>query len=112
MIRRPPRSTLFPYTTLFRSFIETEYADVPVFGLHRSKSLSLELLKRLAFGRVRYACERVISGVLEVLGVERRSEAGTGFIVTYVCVHLHKSPTLLYAEQSQRVWCRGCRTQS
>src|SRR2546426_7759410 len=22
MIRRPPRSTLFPYTTLFRSFIE------------------------------------------------------------------------------------------
>src|SRR3712207_8838299 len=25
MIRRPPRSTLFPYTTLFRSF--SEYAD-------------------------------------------------------------------------------------
>src|SRR2546426_2040670 len=24
MIRRPPRSTLFPYTTLFRSFIELE----------------------------------------------------------------------------------------
>src|SRR5256885_6174912 len=24
MIRRPPRSTLFPYTTLFRSFTETE----------------------------------------------------------------------------------------
>src|SRR3712207_8966003 len=26
MIRRPPRSTLFPYTTLFRSF--GDYADV------------------------------------------------------------------------------------
>src|SRR2546430_7886994 len=25
MIRRPPRSTLFPYTTLFRSFVD-EYA--------------------------------------------------------------------------------------
>src|SRR3712207_9529873 len=25
MIRRPPRSTLFPYTTLFRSFIGPEY---------------------------------------------------------------------------------------
>src|SRR3989442_12334046 len=24
MIRRPPRSTLFPYTTLFRSFIDTD----------------------------------------------------------------------------------------
>src|SRR5258708_25175801 len=23
MIRRPPRSTLFPYTTLFRSFLQT-----------------------------------------------------------------------------------------
>src|SRR5438477_9083002 len=26
MIRRPPRSTLFPYTTLFRSLREMEYA--------------------------------------------------------------------------------------
>src|SRR2546430_8233810 len=29
MIRRPPRSTLFPYTTLFRSYIST--------GLHQHK---------------------------------------------------------------------------
>src|SRR5689334_24664797 len=27
MIRRPPRSTLFPYTTLFRSERETQIAD-------------------------------------------------------------------------------------
>src|SRR3712207_7060922 len=27
MIRRPPRSTLFPYTTLFRSFVGTIYED-------------------------------------------------------------------------------------
>src|SRR2546425_8817874 len=27
MIRRPPRSTLFPYTTLFRSLIEITEAD-------------------------------------------------------------------------------------
>src|SRR3712207_7212444 len=26
MIRRPPRSTLFPYTTLFRSAVEHEHA--------------------------------------------------------------------------------------
>src|SRR2546421_5956482 len=32
MIRRPPRSTLFPYTTLFRSALQSEFAgDV----LHR-----------------------------------------------------------------------------
>src|SRR5215203_2902970 len=38
MIRRPPRSTLFPYTTLFRSILESTVADrqplrVAVIGL-------------------------------------------------------------------------------
>src|SRR5256885_4461096 len=28
MIRRPPRSTLFPYTTLFRSLLEREQSHV------------------------------------------------------------------------------------
>src|SRR2546430_3807660 len=35
MIRRPPRSTLFPYTTLFRSLIEIFHglaAEFPVLG--------------------------------------------------------------------------------
>src|SRR5438270_4244859 len=30
MIRRPPRSTLFPYTTLFRSNLEVLYSRVPL----------------------------------------------------------------------------------
>src|SRR5260221_7927349 len=29
MIRRPPRSTLFPYTTLFRSRVDADADDVP-----------------------------------------------------------------------------------
>src|SRR3712207_7148437 len=29
MIRRPPRSTLFPYTTLFRSRVPIFFGDVP-----------------------------------------------------------------------------------
>src|SRR5258708_18533492 len=29
MIRRPPRSTLFPYTTLFRSVIKPQLRNVP-----------------------------------------------------------------------------------
>src|SRR5256885_3662181 len=28
MIRRPPRSTLFPYTTLFRSLLESQLAQL------------------------------------------------------------------------------------
>src|SRR3712207_7324390 len=30
MIRRPPRSTLFPYTTLFRSRVSTFYHECPL----------------------------------------------------------------------------------
>src|SRR3989442_7266923 len=30
MIRRPPRSTLFPYTTLFRSLKNTGGSDIPL----------------------------------------------------------------------------------
>src|SRR5438445_6818328 len=29
MIRRPPRSTLFPYTTLFRSIVDLPHPDSP-----------------------------------------------------------------------------------
>src|SRR5258708_18554059 len=36
MIRRPPRSTLFPYTTLFRSWIQAYFAQR---GLRRPLSL-------------------------------------------------------------------------
>src|SRR2546425_9489871 len=37
MIRRPPRSTLFPYTTLFRSYIRT-------LGLRRAAEKDWEVL--------------------------------------------------------------------
>src|SRR5215475_9220049 len=33
MIRRPPRSTLFPYTTLFRSTLRPENCTVPARGI-------------------------------------------------------------------------------
>jgi len=33
MIRRPPRSTLFPYTTLFRSIAINKDAEAPIFQL-------------------------------------------------------------------------------
>src|SRR5438034_6498641 len=36
MIRRPPRSTLFPYTTLFRSRDAAERKDRPVVAIGRT----------------------------------------------------------------------------
>src|SRR5947208_5090085 len=38
MIRRPPRSTLFPYTTLFRSGLSTAVGDEGGFAPHLSSA--------------------------------------------------------------------------
>src|SRR5260370_26211766 len=53
MIRRPPRSTLFPYTTLFRSIL--------VFD-HFHRHLKLDLLARFAFSQSIFSSQ--ISGNL------------------------------------------------
>src|SRR3712207_7040937 len=52
MIRRPPRSTLFPYTTLFRS-------------RHRNYKLALRLSQHLTQGRTE---TQLVGGVVEVGG--------------------------------------------
>src|SRR5256884_6318903 len=41
MIRRPPRSTLFPYTTLFRSLLEEAGRTSPSRRAHRAGALRL-----------------------------------------------------------------------
>src|SRR6266481_5906354 len=71
MIRRPPRSTLFPYTTLFRSGRQ----DV----LGRRREAAIDLDEMLAVDRVVYGLahlqlvERRHPGVHEVVvGVRRR----------------------------------------
>src|SRR5438105_12331933 len=42
MIRRPPRSTLFPYTTLFRSYPGFAGPDAPRVGLYRSYTAPID----------------------------------------------------------------------
>src|SRR2546426_7302796 len=52
MIRRPPRSTLFPYTTLFRSRKPAPASAVPV-GIAGPRTLCRPLcLRRDSFSRV------------------------------------------------------------
>src|SRR3712207_6997000 len=50
MIRRPPRSTLFPYTTLFRSNVVTQNID----GLHQRSGIAPEHVIEL-HGNATYA---------------------------------------------------------
>src|SRR3712207_7326641 len=50
MIRRPPRSTLFPYTTLFRS--QRKHLRVQLIYLFRYMAAVQELLRRVRKGQL------------------------------------------------------------
>src|SRR2546422_5982023 len=67
MIRRPPRSTLFPYTTLFRSAPERlTFSNGKVFF----ESRSLSFAEAIAFAEEKF-------GTLGAVGSYKRSEEHT-----------------------------------
>src|SRR5689334_24742535 len=57
MIRRPPRSTLFPYTTLFRSLFESFNAD------DRARKFAVALVEGVECERA--ALDKHLAGALE-----------------------------------------------
>src|SRR3712207_7898611 len=73
MIRRPPRSTLFPYTTLFRSngstqlFQALEGGADPLCGCLRSTSL-LQLINPMT-----HRATHTVNAVLPLAHVDRKS---------------------------------------
>src|SRR5206468_5976454 len=52
MIRRPPISTLFPYTTLFRSFFDLVIGKILTSRLSLSKHLAHNLGNLLLLGKI------------------------------------------------------------
>src|SRR3712207_7838056 len=71
MIRRPPRSTLFPYTTLFRSAILADGAVEAARRLVGGLDL-LDLLHR----QVEHARELLVAGLVAELHRELTRDAG------------------------------------
>src|SRR2546421_11320235 len=73
MIRRPPRSTLFPYTTLFRSLrarvasalLERAAAGAALLVVTHDLAFAAETLERaLVLDRGRLACDEPLAGLL------------------------------------------------
>src|SRR2546427_13268017 len=81
MIRRPPRSTLFPYTTLFRSSL----ADLRIVGTHR-RGNHHDVRAAHLFGAMAF----VDGGaqVAQPLGDDRRLQVGAGDAVAQREQHL------------------------
>src|SRR3712207_7118775 len=80
MIRRPPRSTLFPYTTLFRSETGREFRlmEPPGGGdsdttVSREEALRRERQRQLAFGVTSYAWSEEGDTLLVPLRGDRKS---------------------------------------
>src|SRR5688572_32755779 len=64
MIRRPPRSTLFPYTTLFRSTREPgDHAGPPVVGPIRNRARGDERAQHQRHGAEQVEQWRPVDGV-------------------------------------------------
>src|SRR5256885_11166715 len=90
MIRRPPRSTLFPYTTLFRSLHRDSRGRIDSAGgneagFHRLVEALLPVSALvLALGRgesARHAGPHVGHGLLPVLGVLLEQSLATDFLL-------------------------------
>src|SRR5260370_5418295 len=72
MIRRPPRSTLFPYTTLFRSRIERLACD------------DLAVLRHRQLGPHRQHAVRFEARIDTLHGQQRRSEEHTSELQSHL----------------------------
>src|SRR3712207_7689126 len=75
MIRRPPRSTLFPYTTLFRSRENLEmgaYHRNDRDGIRRDMDRVFELFPRLQ-ERVKQEAGTMSGGEQQMLAIDRKS---------------------------------------
>src|SRR2546422_4848194 len=69
MIRRPPRSTLFPYTTLFRSLVSNMFTNLNLTDMETCyKLVRADLLKRLPLTAERFGIEVELTARLAQAG--------------------------------------------
>src|SRR3712207_8914473 len=94
MIRRPPRSTLFPYTTLFRSFLKSIQSEDQY---EAAKTVLLELMMHTPD-----TPDNPYNGLMDFLGYLIRSEEHTSelqsrqYLVCRLLLEKKKKNHLMY----------------
>src|SRR5256885_15905548 len=80
MIRRPPRSTLFPYTTLFRSAFHDETGRLNVDVMNIISNDGSNKLNRSRKARVSYKVQRTINASLNAATSTRAVSSNPNFV--------------------------------
>src|SRR5690349_24184800 len=93
MIRRPPRSTLFPYTTLFRSS-NTNYASWRAFPFEILGIASLAILWLMAVSSQDRKSTRLNSSHVEISYAVFCLKKKKRKLITYTCFGLPPRSTL------------------
>src|SRR2546426_5624867 len=95
MIRRPPRSTLFPYTTLFRSIERDEFEMQEVVRLEELRQDELSVVSRDRKSTRLNSSHLVISYAVFCLKKKKKKKSTTWFI--YMIIFLETIYLLLFA---------------
>src|SRR2546426_3160385 len=100
MIRRPPRSTLFPYTTLFRS----NYTVGPVFVHGEPHRLHVGAMAPAHWVQRQLSVQHAHRGVLR----DRKSTRlnSSHLVISYAVFCLKKKNTMKYQFRNKDVWFR------
>src|SRR5256885_7376009 len=96
MIRRPPRSTLFPYTTLFRSAAECRTLDVQ--HRHQSQTVRLDVVAGNAPKMARLRRGTVQLRVRVMISADRKSTRlnSSHLVISYAVFCLKKKKIALH----------------
>src|SRR5258708_31873101 len=93
MIRRPPRSTLFPYTTLFRSLLRFDIAP------RNGGEIDVKPARQLALGR--QAIRRAEPAAANVLDRKSTRLNSSHQIISYAVFCLKKKKIIMHRSHGQ-----------
>src|SRR3989442_3955126 len=102
MIRRPPRSTLFPYTTLFRSLLHVTQTPIEVAPTALGKGTTLAQLTYLVLALVLIAFQKDVHQLMPLLADRKSTRLNSSHVrISYAVFCLKKKKHVLpYTELS------------